>query len=131
MRANRSTVLLVLPERWLRVAIRAELVARGCHVAEMTDLADVATFRPDRARHGAVRLILVDENALGGAADGTLALVRGRHRGVPLVLLQGWAGARRGGAWNAVIARSREVREIADRVEELLPLADREARLSA
>lgn len=123
MPRKRSTVLIAIPERWLRLELRADLLARGHQVVDLTSVADVLDFHVDRARHGAVRLILVDENALGGAGRGAAERVRGRYPGVPLVLLSSWVGHETGGLWSAVLQRSDADRGLAGRVQELLPAA--------
>ena len=114
--ASRSTLILVLPERWLRVALRAQLVARGHQVVELADLGALAAFRPDRSRHGAVRLVVVDENLLGGAADGAVDAARRRFAGASLVLLQSWLGGAARGPWDAVISRAEPGVEILERL---------------
>jgi hypothetical protein len=121
--ASRSTVVLVLPERWLRQVIRAKLAARGHQVVELADLGALAAFRPDRARHGALRLVLVDENAVHGAGAGVLERVRARHRGVPLVLLQSWMTGQASGPWSAVIPRVEPDVELLDRLALMQPFA--------
>jgi hypothetical protein len=98
------------------VALRAQLVARGHQVVDLADLGALAAFRPERSRHGAVRLVVVDENLLRGAAEGVLDEARRRFLGAPLVLLQSWLGGATRGPWDAVISRAEPGIEILERL---------------
>ena len=114
--ASRSTVVLVVPEHWLRVALRAQLVGQGHQVVELADLGALAAFRPERRRHGVVRMVVVDENLMRGAAEGALEDARRRFLGARLVLLESWLGGATRGPWDAVISRAQPGIEILERL---------------
>ena len=115
------SILLVVPERWLRLLLRTAFAARGHDVVAFSTVAELQSFRADR-RHGPPGLVFIDQNAATGKRQALDALRR-RNAGVPMVLLSGCGPNTLSWDWNAVIPRPSTKDDIVDRVEALATLA--------
>jgi hypothetical protein len=111
-----------MPDQWPRSLVRATLRDAGYDAVGTRTLASamrIAVAEPDR---GAVRLIVVDQAALGanGARlDQLLAL----HDAPATLLLASATAGTLAGAWQRVLRRPVSVADIATAVAAIVPLA--------
>jgi hypothetical protein len=100
-------VLIVMPDQWPRALLRADLREAGYDAVGTRNLSSAQRIRPEEPDRGPVRLVVVDQSALGEAGDDQLAR--------PTV-------ASPGGTWRRVLRRPVSVGEIVDAAQTLLPL---------
>jgi len=115
-------VLLVMPEQWPRALLRAELRERGYDALGAPGLAAALAYPVSVPERGPVRLILVDQAALGASDEPLLAQLLERHGHPASVLLTRRGRVPVGGAWTRVLSRPARIADLADAVGALLPL---------
>jgi DNA-binding response OmpR family regulator len=115
-------VLVVMPDQWPRALLRAALREAGYDAVGARDL--IAALRASRAEpgRGPVRLVIVDQSALGSASDEQLGRLLARHGTPTAILLARAAVAARAGPWRRVIRRPVSVADIVTAVQAVLPL---------
>lgn len=121
-------VLLVMPDQWPRALLRAALREMGYDALGAPGLGGALRYRPDAPGRGPVRLVILDQSALGAeAANAQLEALLGRHPGAMPVLLSRATSAPLSGSpeqhrWRRVIRRPASIAEIVAAVQALLPL---------
>lgn len=113
-------VLLVMPAQWPRALLRAELEERGYDAIGAPDVGFALRYRAAEPGRGPVRLIVVDQDALGGDAHLLLEGLALRHGQPPLLLLAHAARPTPPGAWSRVLRRPLRLGELADAAEEMV-----------
>jgi hypothetical protein len=116
-------VLIVMSDQWTRALLRAALREMGYDAVGTRNLRNAMRIDPAEPGRGPVRLLVVDQSAVGGEDDEQLARVLDRFRGADAMLIAGTTSAAPQGEWRAVLHRPLTVAEIASAVERLLPLA--------
>jgi hypothetical protein len=115
-------VLLVMPDQWPRALLRAELRERGYDALGAPGLAAALAYPVSVPDRGPVRLLLLDQTALGPSEEPLLARLVERH-GYPAGLLLARVGqAPASGDWSRVLRRPVTIAELAEAVTSLLPL---------
>src|SRR5262245_23489785 len=114
-------VLVISAEQWHRALLRAALRDVGYDAVGAPSVTAALRFRADAAGRGPVRLVVVDQPALG-EGDDALARLLARH-GAPaaLLLARATVGAP-AGPWARVLVRPVSVADVVATVEALLPL---------
>lgn len=115
-------ILLVMPAQWPRALLRAALRELGYDAVGTRTLSGARSLLPSREGRGPVRLILVDQDALTGDADGDLEQLH-RWTNAPLVLLAPATRRVSEGVWAGVLRRPLTIGELAQSIERLVPLA--------
>lgn len=119
-----------MPEQWPRALLRAALREAGYDAVGAPGLAGALHYRATAPGRGPVRLVLIDQDALGGPGSGReLTALIGRHGGPELVLLaKGGPSAplppaAREAVWRRIVRRPAGIAELVDAVRAVQPLA--------
>jgi len=115
-------VLLVMPDQWPRALLRAELRERGYDALGAPGVAAALAYPVSAPARGPVRLILVDQAALGASEEPLLAQLLERHGHPASVLLTRLGQAPEAAGWTRVLSRPARIADLADAVAALLPL---------
>jgi CheY-like chemotaxis protein len=121
-------VLLVMPEQWPRALLRAALREVGYDALGAPGLPGALRYRAQAERRGAVRLVLVDQAALGEDSAARLAALLRRFESPAMLLLarampaKGVSDAASAAQWARVIRRPVSIEGIVTAVQEILPL---------
>ena len=115
-------VLLVMPEQWPRALLRAALREVGYDAIGTRTVRGARTLLTSGEGRGSVRLILLDQDALTEDAQRDLEMLR-RDSDAPLVLLAPATRRVSEGGWTGVLRRPLTVGELAQAIEQLVPLA--------
>ncbi len=121
--AGHPRVLVVMPAQWPRALLRASLREVGYDASGAHDVIEAA--RPGASDAGALRLLIVDAQALAGDTVRAELLDRliGPDRKPLRLLIAPATGQPAAGAWDQVLHRPISIGEIVVTVESLLPLA--------
>jgi hypothetical protein len=112
----------VLPDQWPRALLRAALRDVG-YDAVGTRTLETAQRLPDvDAERGSVRLIVVDQSALGESTGPELEEIIARHAAPPILLLASATVEAPAGPWRRVLRRPVSVADIVAAVETMLPV---------
>ena len=117
-----------MPDQWPRALLRAELRERGYDALGARGLAEALAYPVSVPDRGPVRLVLVDQPALGASDELLLPQLLERHGHPETVLLAGAGRASPGGTWTRVLHRPVTIAGLADAVASLLPLPNGPAR---
>lgn len=120
--AQPPRVLLVMPEQWPRALLRAELRERGYDALGAPGVAAALAYPVSAPARGPVRLILIDQAALGASDEPLLAQLLERHGHPASVLLTRLDQAPEAAGWTRVLSRPARIADLADAVAALLPL---------
>jgi hypothetical protein len=123
MRGYPPRVLLVMPDQWPRALLRADLREAGYDAIGTRDLNSAQRIRPYEPDRGPVRLVVVDQSALGGKADDRIERLLANHSAPATILLSRPTVAAPGGSWGRILRRPVSVGEIVSAAQELLPLS--------
>jgi DNA-binding response OmpR family regulator len=115
-------VLIVMPDQWPRALLRAALREEGYDAVGTRNIDSALRIRPDEADRGPVRLVVVDQAALKGAAD-KLEQLLARYHAPSTLLLARPTLATPAGPWDRVLQRPVSVAEILNAAEKLVPLS--------
>lgn len=115
-------ILLVVPGQWPRALLRAELREHGYDALGARDLGEAMIYPPLAQEPGAVRLIVIDQDALAGTDRALVTSVLERYPGSVAMLLARGGATPPAGPWRRVISRPVSVAGIVHIVLELLPL---------
>ena len=117
-------VLIVMPAHWPRALLRASLREVGYDAVGARDLVDAFRDPPDD--RGLVRLIILDQDAVGGEDEpllgDLLVRLRERHPAAGTVLIARATTRLPRGAWERVLRRPISMDGIVRAVEALVPL---------
>jgi DNA-binding NtrC family response regulator len=114
-------VLIVMPEQWPRVLLRAALREAGYDAVGTRNLDTALRVRPDEPDRGPIRLVIVDQSAASGAEE-QLPQLLSLHGMPPAILLARPTLAVPEGPWQRVLKRPVSVDEMVTAVRESLPL---------
>ena len=115
-------VLLVMPEQWPRSLLRAELRERGYDALGAPGLPAALAYPVSVAERGPVRLVLLDQAALGPSDESRVSRLFERHGQPASVLLTRAGQIPVAGTWTSVLTRPVSIATLADAVASLLPL---------
>jgi hypothetical protein len=128
-------VLLIMPEQWPRALLRGALREVGYDALGAPGLSAGLRYRAEAEGRGRVRLIVVDQAALGDPeAAALLAALRRRHGDPPLVLLARAVSATvpaadtADTAWLRILRRPASIADLVGAVQSALPLPPASAR---
>jgi hypothetical protein len=111
-------VLLVIPDHWTRVLLRAELVERGFDAVGASSLKSARNVANNDER-GPVRVILLDEGALSGDDNASVDALSSRHENAPIALLASAFAEPRVGPFRRIIRRPTSIGVLVSLVQEL------------
>jgi hypothetical protein len=123
-RALPPRVLLVMPDQWPRTLLRAALRDVGYDAVGTRTLESALRIRAVDPDRGVVRLVIIDQSALGDAGSSdSLARLLARHD-APATLLLARATVGAGtGPWEHVLRRPVSVADVVAATVALLPLS--------
>jgi hypothetical protein len=113
-------ILLVMPDHWTRVLLRAELIERGYDAVGAPDLAAALLCRPVERARGPVRGILIDQEVLVEPAVPLLEILVSRHWNPPVLLLASALVSAPAGPWKRVLHKPAAIGGIGSAIEEVL-----------
>ncbi len=111
-----------MPEQWRRALLRAALREVGYDAIGARGIAEAQLIRavvPDR---GTVRVIIVDQAALGTGGLSRFAALRARHENPRTILLARATVDAPKGPWDRVLRRPVSIEQIVAAVRSLVPL---------
>ena len=115
-------VLVVMADQWPRALVRAALRDVGYDAVGTRSL-ETALRLPDvEGDRGAVRLIVIDQSAVGDSIGPELEELLGRHSTPLLLLLASVTIEAPAGPWQGVLRRPVSVADIVAAVEKMLPI---------
>lgn len=115
-------VLLVIPSQWPRALLRAALRDAGYHALGTSGLSAARRFPTVKPDQEAVRLILVDQDALAGPESDELEQLLSRHPEAVAVLLAPATRSIAEGPWRAIVRRPASLADVLAVVQSLVPL---------
>jgi len=115
-------VLIVMPDQWPRALLRAALREQGYDAVGTRNLDSALRVLPDEPERGPVRLIIVDQPALAGAADQLKQLLE-RHRAPSTLLLARNTQTSPKGEWAKILRRPLSIADAVTASEALIPLS--------
>jgi DNA-binding response OmpR family regulator len=115
-------VLIVMPDQWPRALLRAALREVGYDAVGAGSLAAALRVRPVEPERGPVRLIIVDQHALGDPNGERLTQLLARHGEPATMLLARTAVTVPARVWQRVLTRPVSIAEVVTVVQTLLPL---------
>jgi hypothetical protein len=113
-------ILLVMPDHWQRVLLRAELIERGHDAIGAESVEDALLVPPSDIERGPVRVLVLDQEAAEGALAPLLPALLARHLEARTLLLEHPTLAHSAGQWNRIVSRPVAVGEVASAIESLL-----------
>jgi len=115
-------ILLVMPEQWPRALLRAALREAGYDASGTLTLeAALYQLAPDPDR-GPVRLVLVDQEALGEEEWRRLKDLQSRAPQASLLLLAPRTRSVPEGPWATIVQRPTSIAELVGVIQHLMPL---------
>ena len=115
-------VLVVMTDQWPRALLRAALRDVGYDAVGTRSL-ETALRLPDvETDRGPVRLIVLDQSAVGASIGAELEELLARHRTPPLLLIASATVEAPAGPWQRVLRRPVSVADILAAVEKMLPI---------
>jgi len=115
-------VLVVLPDQWPRSLLRAALRDVGYDAVGTRTMETALRVRAVDPERGAVRLVVVDQSALGSGGGAQLDQLLERHGAPATILLARTTAKAPAGPWQRVLRRPVSVADIVSAVQGLLPL---------
>jgi DNA-binding response OmpR family regulator len=115
-------VLIVWGEQWPRALLRAALRDAGYDAVGATSLTGAMRTPSTAPGRGPVRLVVVEQDALGHNGLAQLEQLLARHGRPGVVLLAHAVRTLPPGAWERVLRRPFTVDDVASAIRELLPL---------
>src|SRR5262252_4172227 len=112
-------LLLVVPDHWTRVLLRAELLEEGYEAVGATSM-ETALGVPKADARGPVRLILLDQDALSGQHASAARSLAARHGGAPIILLASALSMPPAGPFRAVIHRPTTIGGLVSAIRDLV-----------
>jgi hypothetical protein len=115
-----------MPDQWRRALVRAALREVGYDAVGAPTLDAALHLAPADAERGAVRLVIIDQPAIGDGDENRLARLLERHDAPATLLLARATVAPPAGAWTRVMARPVTIADVVAAVAELVPLPESE-----
>lgn len=111
-----------MPDQWSRALLRGALRETGYDAVGTRSLQSGTRIDPDEPGREPVRLLVVDQKAIGSEGDENLARLLARFRGADAMLIAGTTTATPQGEWREVLHRPLTVADIASAVQRRLPI---------
>lgn len=111
-----------MPDQWPRALLRAALREVGYDAVGTRTLVAALRVPPAEPERGPVRLVIVDQPALGPGSDEQITRLLARHGTPDTILLARAAVATPAGPWQRVLHRPVSVADVVSAAQELLPL---------
>lgn len=115
-------ILLVIPSQWPRALLRAILRDAGYHALGTGGLSAARRFPTVEPGRDAVRLVVVDQDALPGPGSDELEQLLSQHPEAVAVLLAPVTRSTAEGPWQAIVRRPASVADVLAVVQSLVPL---------
>jgi DNA-binding response OmpR family regulator len=115
-------VLVVMPEQWRRALLRAALREAGYDAVGTRDLDNALRIPPAERDRGPVRLVVIDQQALGRGSDAKLEQLLAREGRPKTILISSATTARPTGPWDRVLSRPLSIADVVASTQELVPL---------
>ena len=113
-------VLIVMPDQWTRVLLRAALREVGYDAVGTRTLQSAMRIRVSEIDRSGVKLIIIDQDTVNDMV--AVKELLQRHR-APAVLVARRTSATPAGPWQRVLYRPVSIDEIVGAVQSILPLA--------
>jgi hypothetical protein len=114
--------MIVMPDQWRRALLRAALREAGYDAVGARGLRQALLIPPAAPERGPVRLIVLDQDALGNGDLPRLEALRERHHHPDVVLLARATIRPPEGPWHRVLRRPMSVGDVVSAAESVLPL---------
>jgi hypothetical protein len=108
-----------MPDHWLRVLLRAELLERGYDAVGAPDVPTAFLYRPVERERAPVLAILIDQDALDEPGARLLALLLSRHERARALLLADALLEEPAGPWCRVVRKPVTLDRLASTIEEV------------
>jgi hypothetical protein len=115
-------VLLIMPDQWRRALLRGALREDGYDAIGARAVSKARVVQPDLPDRGPVRLLVIDQDALGDAPIADVEALCQRHREPAAILVARATIQPPRGPWTRVLRRPVSIAELVNAVEALLPL---------
>jgi len=112
-------LLLVVPDHWTRVLLRAELLEEGYEAVGATSM-ETALVVPKADVRGPVRLILLDQDALSGQHASAARSLAARHGGAPIILLASTLSMPPAGPFRSIVRRPTTIGGLVSAIRDLV-----------
>ncbi|HKW12653.1 MAG TPA: hypothetical protein VJO33_19855 [Gemmatimonadaceae bacterium] len=116
-------IVIVMPDQWRRALLRAALREAGYDAVGTRGLRQALLVPPSAPERGPVRIIVLDQDALGDADLPRLEALRERHDRPAVVFLARATVRPPEGPWHRVLRRPMSVADLVIAAESMLPLA--------
>src|SRR5689334_18372465 len=113
-------VLIVMPDQWRRALLRATLREVGYDAVGTRDVSTAMRIAPEDPERGNVRLVIVDQDAIGLTQTPVEALLDAHH--APSILIARSTIAPPPGPWRRTLTRPLAIDDIVTAAQSLLPL---------
>jgi DNA-binding NtrC family response regulator len=113
-------ILLVMPDHWQRVLLRAELIERGHDAIGAESPEEALRVAPSDPERGPVNVLVIDQDAAEGTTGALFPALRARHLNARVALLRHPTLPPVTGRWDLVLQRPITVGEVATAIEGLL-----------
>jgi DNA-binding NtrC family response regulator len=115
-------IVIVMPDQWRRALLRAALREAGYDAVGTRGLRQALLVPQSARERGPVRIILLDQDALGDADLPRLEALRERHDHPDVVFLARAMVRPPEGPWHRVLRRPISVADLVSAAESVLPL---------
>lgn len=115
-------IVIVMPDQWRRALLRAALREAGYDAVGTRGLRQALLIPPAAPERGPVRIIVLDQDALGDADLPRFESLRDRHDHPDVVLLARATVRPPEGPWQRVLRRPMSVADVVSAAESMLPL---------
>ena len=115
-------VLVVMADQWRRALLRGALREAGYDAVGTRGVREARLVQPTLPDRGPVRLLVIDQDTIGGSELAGLGALRERHRDPDVILLARATMKPPDGPWRRVLRRPMSVADLVSAVEEMIPL---------
>jgi len=115
-------IVIVMADQWRRALLRAALREAGYDAVGTRGLRQALLIAPAAEDRGPVRLIILDQDALGKTDLARLEALRGRHDHPSVVLIARATVRLPEGPWHRVLRRPMSVADVVSAAMSMLPL---------
>ena len=114
-------VLVIMPDQWRRALLRGALREAGYDAVGARGVREARIVKPGIPARGPVRLLVIDQDALG-VERSHLDALRMQHHDPDVILLARATIQPPDGPWKRVLRRPVSIAELVNAVEALVPL---------
>jgi hypothetical protein len=112
-----------MPEQWRRALLRAALREAGYDAVGTRDLDNALRLPPAERERGPVRLVVIDQQALGRGSGEKLEQLLAHEDRPRTILIARATIERPPGPWDRVLSRPLSIADVVKSTEELVPLS--------